>query len=134
MQFDLEIRGTNRVRNQLRAVASFHPNKTDAVIGKHARAERIRLKAKPYPPRLPGQIYRRTGNIANRFFSRKKSMGVWEIGNSALYAAWVIKKGMQNRKYHKGRWWTGDDVLAERMPMLTKALSEKLEAILNGIS
>lgn len=122
-----ELRGTNRVRNQLRTLAAADPDITEPVIAKHAKSERRRLKSTPYPAKLPGQKYIRTGNLANRFRAERQKAGVWRVTNSASYAVWVIKRGMQNRQYHRGRWWTMEDVLEDGMPDLTRDLSRELE-------
>ena len=127
-----EMRGTNRVRNQLRTLAAVDPDITDPVLGNHARSERRRLKSTPYPAKLPGQKYVRTGNLANRFSARRVKKGVWRVENSATYSVWVIKRGMQNRQYHRGRWWTMEDILEDGMPDLTRDLSHALEQKLDS--
>ena len=128
----VEIRGTNRVRNQLRIIASFHPDRTDPIIGKHAKAEQRTLRATPYPPKRPGQTYVRKrffGGIAGSFSARKVKTGVWDVRNSRLYATYVI--GKRQAWMHKGRWWIMADEMQKRMPNLTNALSVELEMLLD---
>jgi hypothetical protein len=51
--FDVSVTydGVNRVRNQLRAAASFHKEEADPIIEKHTKKEAARLRTKPNPPR-----------------------------------------------------------------------------------
>lgn len=130
--FDVSVKltGYNRVRNQLRALAAAHPDDTDPILEKHAKTEANRLREKPYPPKLPGQKYIRTGQLGRRFRAQKRKKGQWSVINRTEYAVWVIQKGMQNKKYHEGRWWTIQDELAKEMPKLTKNLATKLERIM----
>ena len=117
-----EIRGTNRVRNQLRTIAAYHPNGTDPIIGKHARAEQKRLRNKPYPPKPATSTYVRKrffGGIAGSFSARRISTGVWNINNSRPYASYVI--GPRQAWMHVGRWWQMRDEMQKRMPDLTRA-------------
>ena len=130
--FDVTVRmyGYNRVRNQLRAMASAHPKHTDPTIEKHAKTQAAMLRNKPYPPERPNQKYVRTGELGRRWRAQHQGRGRWAIINRRPKAVWVIKQGMQNRKYHLGRWWTMEDTLAKTMPQLTKNLSRTLEALM----
>ena len=130
--FDVSVKmtGYNRVRNQLRAMASAHTKETDPVIGKHAKTQSAMLRQKPYPAMLPNQKYVRTFELKRKFRARKRAPGQWEVNNKRKGAARVIKKGMQNKAYHLGRWWTIEDTLAETMPTLTENLSVMLEDLM----
>lgn len=129
----VEFKGYNRVRNQLRAAAAYFPEVVDPIIEKHTKKQADMLRHKPYPARLPNQKYQRTYNLQRSFRAQRKGTAAWAVINRArdrrgrYYAVWVIKKGMQNRKYHLHRWWTLDDTLAETAPELTKNLSAALE-------
>jgi hypothetical protein len=131
MKVEFEMRGVNRVRNQLRALASAVPNITGPVVEKHTKDEAANLRNKPYPPMLPNQKYRRTGLLGRRFRAQRRGAGAWAVINRTEYALWVIKKGYQNRKYHEGRWWTIDDEMARTMPELTRKLTRALETELD---
>ncbi len=126
-QVNFTIQGTNRVRNQLRTIAALNRDLTDKVVGKHSKKESARLRAKAYPPKLPAQKYQRTGELGRRFRSQKVRAGVHRVMNRTQHAVWVVKKGMQNQKYHAGRWWTIEDTLQQNMPRLTRELSVELE-------
>ena len=133
----VELRGTNRVANQLRAMASAHPDQTDPIIGKHAKWQAKQLRNKAYPPELPGQVYVRTHNLKRRFRARRVKKGVHIVMNRQSYAVWVIKKGMQATKFfgkyppgHRGRWWTIDDQVQKNAPTLTKKLAAMLEDLM----
>ncbi len=140
LSIDFEIRGANRVRNQLRAAASFHAKDTDPIIGKHTKMMSAFFRAKQYPPRLPNQKYVRTYRLRRHFRAQRIKVGAWKIINRArgkrgkLYAHWVVKKGLQNETYHLGRWWTVEDESKKEMPKLTKNLSIRLEQILEAQS
>ena len=131
--FDVSFKfdGVNRVRNQLRAAASFHADVTDPIIEKHTKSESKRLRSKAYPPKLPNQKYIRTFTLKRRFRAQRYGTAKWAVVNRTPYAVWVIKKGMQNRKLHLNRWWTLEDTLQENTPELTKKLSTGLEELLN---
>lgn len=122
-----DVKGYNRVQNMLRALASAHPNVTDPIIGKHVKQQAKDLRGKPYPPMLPNQKYKRTGILGKRFRAQHRGKGQWAVINRVPYAVWVIKKGMQNRKYHLGRWWTLEDEMDASMPELTRNLTVALE-------
>jgi len=132
LDVSVEMKGINRVKNQLRTLAALHPEITDPIIAAHAKKERARLKSKPYPPRLPNQKYVRTGLLANKFAHRKLGPGKHSVANTRPNGIYVIKKGWQNRQYHLGRWWTIEDALDENMPELTKNLTKALDAKLKA--
>lgn len=135
---EVTFSGYNRVRNQLRAAASYYANEADSVIEKHTKKEAARLRSKPYPPMLPGQKYQRTFRLGKSFRAQHQGKAKWAVINRVKsikygrpYAVWVVKKGMQNKRYHLHRWWTIDDELQKGMPQLTKNLSITLEGLLN---
>lgn len=150
MFMSFEVRGTNRVRNQLRTAAATHTEISDPVIEVHCESERKRLKSKGYPPRNAakqpfkserqrryffwalnsGRIsvpYARSGLLANKFAKVRLAPGRWQIENKRPGAAFVIKRGMQNKAVHAGRWWTMEDELEGGIGQLTKTLSQALE-------
>ncbi len=133
IEVNFTMQGSNRVRNQLRTIAALHPELTDPVIEKHVKKESARMRKEPYPPKLPNQKYVRTGTLGRSFRAQHVKLGMWQIINRATnprgrqYAAWVIKKGFQNKQYHLGRWWTIEEKLQKNMPILTKKLSIMLE-------
>lgn len=138
--FDVNVTftGTNRVRNQLRAAASFYKKDGDKVIERHVKNEAKRLRRKPYPARLPNQKYQRTMELGKHFRAQKVKTGTWRIINRVrnkygrAYAVWVVKKGMQNIKYHLGRWWTVEDETQKNAPELTKNLATTFEELMNS--
>lgn len=129
------IKGTNRVRNQLRRAASDFKTVTDRVIGEWARGLRRLLKSYPYPPMRPGQKYVRTGLLANSWSAQRIKVGSWTVANSAGYATWVVgnAKGVGQAWMHKGRWWTAAAVFEENRRALVRALTEALEDLTNPI-
>lgn len=127
----VEIKGYNRVRNQLRKAAAAHPEISDPIIERHAKSERLRLKGKPYPPRLPGQKYVRTGKTASSFAAVRIKLGEWAVVNTAPNREFVITRAHQAR-IHRGRWYTMEDELERNMPELTEALAEAIEREMEG--
>lgn len=135
-----EVRGIIRVRNQLRAAASFYGDTTDRIVERHTKNLAAMFRRKPYPPKRANQKYVRTGLLGRSFRAQKVKATQWRVINRAKspktgkeYAAWVIKKGWQNKRYHLKRWWTIDDEAEKSMPTLTKALSAELEKQLEAV-
>lgn len=120
----MEVRGTNRVRNKLRTAAAKLPDRTEKVVGAWARQTRAFLKSTPYPAKRPGQSYVRTGTLANSWRARRVKDGVWNIENSAEYSGFVV--GENQAWMHEGRWWKARDKMQERIPLLTKQLTDEL--------
>lgn len=132
-QVTVTIKGANRVRNQLRTIAVFHPEISDPIIREHAKQEQRELRRTPYPPKPPLSTYKRKrffGGIAGSFSAIRKQLGVWLVTNSRLYAEFVI--GEKQAWMHQGRWWKMADESQKRMPILTKNLSIELEKKLDG--
>lgn len=131
MTLSAEFQGTNRVRNQLRAVAAYHPNKTDAIIGKHAKAEQRELRKTPYPPRLAHFTHERKrffGGIAGSFSANRVKAGQWRVTNSRPHARFVIGTMAQKRQHPSFfRWWIMRDETQKRAPSLTRQLTAELE-------
>lgn len=127
LSVDFTIQGSNRVRNQLRTIAAFHPELTDPVIGKHAKKESKRMRKEPYPSYLPHFTHTRTYELRRKFRAQHVKSGVWRVINRAAHAPWVIKKGFQKDHPSFLRWWTMQDKLQENIPTLTKQLSVMLE-------
>jgi hypothetical protein len=127
VKVEFEARGYNRVRNQLRTLATAHPEITDKVMERHIKTQAANLRTKAYPPRLPNQKYIRTGKLGGAFRAQRRGRGSWAVINRTSYAVYVIKKGYQNRQYHAGRWWTIEDEMNRSMPELTRKLSTALE-------
>lgn len=125
-----EVRGINRVRNQLRTIAAFYPRKVDDVAQVDLQRIRRMLKAKPYPAKRPGQKYVRTGLLANKWAVERVKPGLWRIVNNAslrgrVYAGYVV--GNRQAWMHKNRWWIASEEIDREMLAFTQALSTELE-------
>ncbi len=136
---DYELRGTNRVKNQLRFLAAAYPEKTNPVIKKHAKRTQKLLRNMPYPAPIPDSTYVRKGffgGIAGSFSARMQKIGVWIISNSRPYAVWVIGQlGYPGQaEIHQGRWWVMKDEMEKETPKLVKDLTNFLEEELQGMS
>lgn len=125
-----QVRGTNRVRNQFRAIAAFYPRKVDKVARRDMQRIRRILKAKPYPPKRTGQTYRRTGLLSNKWAVKRDRPGVWSIVNNAArggkkYPGYVV--GDKQAWMHKNRWWIASKEIEKEMPEFTRNLSQELD-------
>lgn len=122
-----EIRGSNRVANNLRTLAALNKNVIDPVGRKWAKGVRGKLKSKPYPSQRAGQTYVRTGELANRWAVDTTRMGMWSITNTREGAGFVV--GDEQASVHLGRWWQARPTIEEEIPQLTKDLSDEIERI-----
>jgi hypothetical protein len=135
--FSLELRGYNRVANNLRRLASDMDKELDPVVGTWTRWTRSRLKGRAYPPKPPRSTYVRTGQLANRWRVEKQGPSRHAIMNDAkgprgqLYATHVVGDGMgENQAWmHRGRWWIARDVIEEEIPALRNALSTAIKNV-----
>lgn len=126
--FSFEVRGTNRVANKLRTLAAQMPTITNKSLYQWADDTRKELKGTKYPPKRPGQKYKRTGRLANSWKVDRAQKKV-DIINTASskgkkYAGYVI--GDNQAWMHKNRWWRASDVIKKQIPALTKLLSNEL--------
>ena len=130
---NVEVRGNNRVANSLRTAATQYPQRIDRITYDHAQQWRRDLKAKPYPSPRPGQTYVRTGRLANSWGVQKRGAAKYGIANSAPYSKYVVDK-VDQAWMHKGRWWTVQEILAERgrRQALTRDLTKALTGLLDG--
>lgn len=129
----VEVRGNNRVANSLRSAATEYPKRVDGIVYQYAQKWRGDLKATPYPPMRSGQAYVRTGRLANSWGVTKSGEAKYSINNSAPYAKYVIDD-IDQAWMHAGRWWTAQEILAEkdRRQALTRDLTEALTEILES--
>lgn len=134
----ITMRGVNRVRNNLRRLASDMDKITDRELGDWTRNEARKLKAEPYPPRLPHQRYVRTGRLANSWKVVKIKDKVWKVVNEAQspltgekYAARVVgdERGQGQGPLFIKRWWRARDIIERDVNVLTKSLSKKLMTV-----
>lgn len=125
----LELRGSRRVRNNLRRVVADAPEIADGVLEEHTVFLRKTLKATKYARKRPGQTYVRTGLLANSWFRRRVKPGVWSVGNSAPGREYVIDENKQ-AWMHQDRWWTMQEIERNNRRRLTKNLSDAFTEVL----
>lgn len=136
MTLGFEIKGINRVRNQLRFLAAMHPSKTDPIIRDHAKRQQRVLRAKPYPAYLAHFTHVRKGffgGIAGAFSAKKIKPGVWRVQNSSDHALGIL--GTRSQKFKHPSfwfWWVMKDVMEETMPELVTDLTVMIETELEG--
>lgn len=131
MTLGFEIKGINRVRNQLRFLAAMHPDKTDPIIRDHAKRQQRELRAKPYPPKPATSTYIRKqffGGIAGSFSAQSVKPGVWLVSNSRPYAPYVIGDPWERFTH----WWKMKPTMEETMPELVTDLTVMIETELEG--
>lgn len=131
MKVNFYIVGKERLDRQLENLKNFTKKQADPVFRKYASGQADKLKAKAYPPMLPNQKYRRTMKLKNSFGFRKLGPSNYAVTNNREGAKWVIKRGMQNRRYHLGRWWTMEDELQKGLPILRDQLAAEIEETLD---
>lgn len=139
----IEIRGYNRVRNNLRSVIAAHPKETDEVMRVWAEDTRMLLKRTPYPAKPANSRYIRTGKLASSWRKDRIKPGVWIIANNArgpkgrFYARYVVgvKDGAGDQRQawmHRNRWWNADEVIEQqRIPELRNGLEERFIELWN---
>lgn len=148
MTLSFEFRGTNRVANALRRLASQMPQVVDTAMGPWSQETRAALKAagKGIPRNTEkmrwvsekqrkfvmasirdGSIqvpYRRTGRMSSSWSARRNSPGVWVIMNSAPYAVYVV--GNPQYWMHSSRWYVAEDEIRKKAPELAKKVARAL--------
>lgn len=127
----ITIKGSNRVRNNLRRTISDVPEIADDVLAEHTNYLRRELKGTKYPPKRPGQTYTRTGTLANSWARKRIKAGVWAVVNNTTYAIHVVNAGTQ-AWMHEGRWWTMQEIERDNRPRLTKNLTNAIENLIDG--
>jgi hypothetical protein len=126
-QVEIEVKGLNRVRNNLRRLIALNREIVEPEMRIWAQAVRKLLKGKPYPSKRSGQTYVRTGELANGWAAEPHGLGVWSIVNRKEYAGWVV--GMRQAWMHVQRWWQARPTIEGEVPKLTKALTSKIEGV-----
>lgn len=124
---EIDIRGINRISNNLRTLAALDKTVLDPEMQAWAQSVRGLLKSKPYPPAPATSKYRRTGRLANSWLAAKHGTGVGGIKNSAPYSGFVV--GNNQAFMHQGRWWQARPTIEGETPKLTKALAAKVEKV-----
>lgn len=135
--FSMEIRGQSRVSNNLRTLIAAEAKEFDPIVGRWAKDTRSALKSEPYPPMRPNQKYVRTGQLANRWATKKRGPSRWAIVNNATgkrgqqYPTYVVgdATGGGQAWMHRGRWWKARVKIEDRMPMLKQELLDHIKAI-----
>ena len=109
-----------RVRNNLRRLAADNPGIADPIFSEWSEGGVSELKVEPYPAPTGGG-YIRTYRLPTGWLVKKLKKAVFEIINTVDYAGYVVKRNEQ-AQVHFGRWWTAEDVLERRLPILHKNL------------
>lgn len=128
----VQIVNYNRLQNAFRRLAADMPEVSDEAVGQFAQAQRLALKAEPYPAKRPGQTYVRTGRLANSWGAVKEGEGRWTVINSQRYASYVV--GVRQAWMHKGRWWIAREVIRRNAADLVATLTEMYEALARRVS
>jgi hypothetical protein len=110
---DIEIVGLDALIRKVGNVAN-----AQNVIEPRMRhwSERIGEEWHKYPPPLPGQRYRRTGNLGRgrRQLLQRSARDITAIARSSgpAYNVWVLDGGTQ-AGIHRGRWRTDDQMVSQ---------------------
>jgi hypothetical protein len=138
----IEVRGWQRVANELRRLAVDMPDMSAQVMADFGQHTRRTLKGTRYPPPPPNSTYVRTGRLASSWSADVSGIKAI-IRNTARnprggrpYAIYVVgdAKGEGQASIHSGRWWRGRDIVerevkAELTPKLTKAIQARMNLI-----
>ena len=96
LRFSYRVTGDKAVISMFSALSNLTPAELDReVVGPWARRTRAVLKSTPYPNERPGQVYIRTGQLANRWKTVQVG-GQWHIVNEAtdprgrIYPVYVV--------------------------------------------
>lgn len=127
----IEIRGYNRVSNNLRRLASDLEKELDPVGYKWAQETRATLKGTAYPPKPPRSKYVRTGRLGSSWGVQKQGYSKYAINNSAPYSSFVVgdARGEGQAYMHVGRWWLARPVMNNHTGELTKAMTKAINDI-----
>ena len=127
----VEVKGYNRVSNALRPLMVKKAGYFDPEIYKWMQGTRAALKSTPYAPKMPNQVYVRTGRLANSWYVHKFGIAQYAIKNRTHYAGYVVGTVDQQAMIHKyPRWWNAPTIIQDRMPKLRAAIYKKAEDIL----
>jgi hypothetical protein len=124
-QVEIEVKGLNRVRNNLRRLIALNREIVEPEMRIWAQAVRKLLKGKPYPSGRGSYV--RTGRLANSWAAEPHGQGTWAIVNKAEYSGWVV--GDNQVWFHEGRWWQARPTIEGEIPRLTQALTSKIEGV-----
>ena len=138
-----EIRGYDRVRNNLRSVIAAHPKEVNNVMRQWAEDTRMFLKRTAYPAKPANSRYTRTGRLASSWRKQEVKPGVWAITNDArgprgqFYSRYVVgeKDGPKNQRQawmHKGFWHTDKSVLDKNEKQITESVAKEIQKIINS--
>lgn len=128
-QITLKITGLNNVQRSTRVIGQAIPKLTQRSIVK--ALERARIRAAKYPPKRPGQRYKRTGR-----YGRDNQVIETEMGGrlefNAPYTTYVggNAEGQGQAWMHEGRWRViADEVDAEAQNMVNEIEADLSDVI-----
>ena len=125
---EIKVRGTQRVGNKLRKLAAMNKTVIQPTGDRWAKRKARSLSQKKYPPKRPGQRYKRTGRLRASWVADRLKDGVWAIRNKMKYAGFVV--GQKQAWMHLGRWWIAKEEIEKTAPTLVAALTKQLRKLL----
>jgi len=132
---DIQIRGYNRVRNELRPLLVSDASFFDPLIERWVKRQRLVLKRTPYPPPPPKSKYVRTGNLANKWAVVQHAEAIYSIVNEAVspagvnYAGYVVGNDEEQAWMHVGRWWQAREIIENNMPSLRELIYSTVDKL-----
>lgn len=126
MRLSIRVRG-ELVRQGLEDLSKEIPD-----IGRRRMrgvATRVMEKMRKYPPKRPGQKYRRTYNLRNNWKAeRYKNDKGYTIRNAMSYAHYPVGDayGTGQAWMHKGRWPLFRDITEQELKELPEAIQEEI--------
>ena len=128
IRFDLTVRGDQAVRNELRAAAASMPRRVANATYDWGQSRVVsQLTVKGYPPKRPGQRYKRTYRLQGGWQAKPTGNGVM-ISNRQPYAGYVVgdAKGQRQAWMHKGRWYVARTIIDGERPRLRAGISDEV--------
>ena len=87
----------------------------------------LKRELRTYPAEIPGQKYKRTGNLKRNWQYAVLSAKSAEVSNMASYAGWV--QGVGQAEVHQGRWSIMMEVGERHLQEWIEKLSAKIGRI-----
>jgi hypothetical protein len=140
VQFEIRVLGVEACKARLQAYNSENIlTRIDFSVADFAENAADTLRNTPYPPELPKQKYRRTGNFGKAWKAEKLSKARWKVVNAVTdrrgrtYPGYVAGRAPDDQTtqawMHSGRWWLARDVVDQLENDLNDAIVKAIEAI-----
>lgn len=128
-EFSIKLDGEEEVEQVLKALSNPRLYLQNAL---KLAGERLKAEAKDYPPKLPNQVYERTGTLMRNWTYRVMPSLYTvslQVGNITPYAPKVMDAAEQ-AWIHQGRWRTIQDILADNTEFVVEEVVDAIEEVM----